>query len=298
MITKLEYFIALARFQHFGRAAEESGVTQPTFSAAIRQLEEQLGVLLVKRGSRFQGLTPEGERVLISARRIVADARALKEEMRAARHGLSGHIRLAVIPTALAMVHKLTVPFRAKYPDVSFTVRSATSEEILEQLESFEVEAGITYLDAEPLGRVLSVPLLEERYYLVTLPNGPFAGRDCVSWREAGSQNLCLLTQDMQNRRIIDRYMLDAGVAVRPALESNSVIALFSHVLTGLWSSIMPGSLLETFGSGGVFEAIQLKEPQGVQRLGLIASHRDPATPLVSALLDVAKSIGDINVKL
>ena len=69
MIDKLEFFIALAKEEHFGRAAEQLGITQPTLSAAIKHLEEQLGVMLVKRGSRFQGLTPEGEQVLAWARR-------------------------------------------------------------------------------------------------------------------------------------------------------------------------------------------------------------------------------------
>ncbi|WP_287179311.1 LysR family transcriptional regulator, partial [Mesorhizobium sp.] len=104
MIDKLEFFIALAREEHFGRAAEVCGVTQPTLSAGIKQLEGQLGVMLVLRGSRFQGLTPEGEQVLVWARRIVGDSRTMREEMRAARHGLSGRIRIAAVPTALAMV--------------------------------------------------------------------------------------------------------------------------------------------------------------------------------------------------
>ena len=69
MIDKLEFILALAREQHFGRAAETCGVTQPTLSAGVKQLEEQMGVLLVNRGSRFQGFTPEGERVLDWARR-------------------------------------------------------------------------------------------------------------------------------------------------------------------------------------------------------------------------------------
>jgi len=73
VIDKLEYFIALAREQHFGKAAEACGVTQPTLSAGIKQLEEILGVLLVQRGSRFHSFTPEGERVLDWARRIVGD---------------------------------------------------------------------------------------------------------------------------------------------------------------------------------------------------------------------------------
>ena len=76
MIDKLEMFIALAQERHFGRAAEACGVTQPTLSSAIRQLEDQLGVQLVFRGSRYQGLTPEGQRVLDWGRRIVGDMRA------------------------------------------------------------------------------------------------------------------------------------------------------------------------------------------------------------------------------
>src|SRR5208337_5501068 len=104
MIDKLEYLIALAQAQHFGRAAEASGITQPTLSAGLKQLEEQLGVLLVNRGSRYQDFTPEGERVLDWARRIVGDARAMRQEVHALKHGLVGRLRIAAIPTTLAMV--------------------------------------------------------------------------------------------------------------------------------------------------------------------------------------------------
>ena len=116
MIDKLEFFIALAQERHFGRAAEQCGITQPTLSAAIKQLEDQLGVMLVNRGSRYQSLTPEGQRVLEWARRIVGDSRTMHEEMRAARRGLVGHIRLAAVPTTLAMVPRITAPFQEKHP--------------------------------------------------------------------------------------------------------------------------------------------------------------------------------------
>ena len=168
MIDKLEYYIALARERHFARAAEELGISQPTLSAAIRQLEEQLGVMLVIRGSRFQGLTPEGQRVLEWARRIVGDARTMREEMRTARKGLSGHIRLAAIPTTLSMVPRLTAPFQEKHPDVTFSVFSTNSLQILSLLENLEIDAGLTYLENEPLGRVTSVPLYADRYCLIT----------------------------------------------------------------------------------------------------------------------------------
>ena len=122
MIDKLEFFIAVAREQSFSRAAETCGVTQPTLSAGIKQLEDTLGVLLVNRSSRFHGLTPEGERVLEWAKRIVGDSRAMRQEVRALKSGLTGHMRIAAIPTALSMVAALTTPFRAKHPSVRFSV--------------------------------------------------------------------------------------------------------------------------------------------------------------------------------
>lgn len=291
MIDKLEFFIALAREGHFGRAAEESGVSQPSLSAAIRQLEDQLGVVLVVRGSRYQGLTPEGQRVLEWAKRIVGDARTMREEMRAAKSGLSGHIRLAAIPTALAMIPRLTEPFQAKHPDVTFSVVSRNSLQVLSQLDNFEIDAGITYLDNEPLGRVTSVPLYAERYTLVTAEGTPYADRDQVTWKELDGLRLCLLTPDMQNRRIINQHLAEAGVTISTTLESNSMVVLLSHVGTGQWASIMPRNVARSFGFAKQIKVIRIVEPEASHIVGLVATHREPFTPLVSALLHQARNL-------
>jgi len=134
LIDKLEYLMALARERHFGKAAETCGVTQPTLSAGIKQLESQFGVLLVQRGSRFIGFTPEGERTLDWARRIVGDTRAMRDEIKALKEGLVGRLRIAAIPTTLAMVAALTTPYRARHPDVRFTIFSKNSIEVLEKI--------------------------------------------------------------------------------------------------------------------------------------------------------------------
>ncbi|ACM28027.1 LysR family transcriptional regulator [Agrobacterium sp. SHOUNA12C] len=293
MIDKLEFFIALANQKHFGRAAEECGVTQPTLSAAIRQLEDQLGVMLVSRGSRFQGLTPEGQRVLEWARRIVGDARTMREEMRAAHKGLAGHIRIAAIPTALAMVPKITAPFQERHPDVTFSIISRNSLQVLSLLENLEIDAGITYLENEPLGRVTSVPLYAERYHLITAAGSPLSERATVTWKEVGDLRLCLLTADMQNRRIINRHLAEAGATVRPTLESNSMIVLFSHVQTGRWASIMPKNIADSFGFPADIRKIPITEPDAEHLVGLVATHREPFTPLVSALLHEARLLAE-----
>jgi len=291
MIDKLEMFIALARERHFGRAAEAVGVTQPTLSAAIRQLEAQLGVQLVWRGARFEGLTPEGQRVLDWARRIVGDARSLREEMRALRQGLSGNLRLAVIPTALTAASALTAAFARANPNVRLTVRSRTSAEILEAIENLSIDAGISYLDNEPVGRVTTVPLFSERYCLVVPAGHALAGRDRLGWAEVAGLPLCLLTPDMQNRRLIDRHLEEAGVAIEPRIESNSITLLVAHLRAGDWATILPARAAELHTSDGVLRAIPLSEPDVAHAVGLLAPWREPHTPVLAALLQAAATM-------
>jgi DNA-binding transcriptional LysR family regulator len=298
LIDKLEYLMALARERHFGRAAEACGVTQPTLSAGIKQLEAQLGVLLVQRGSRFIGFTPEGERTLDWARRILADSRTLQEEMRALKSGLAGQLRIAAIPTALAMVAELTTPYRSRHPEVRFTISSMTSIQILTALENLEIDAGITYLDNEPLGRVNMVPLYRERYCLLTSADAALGNRDSVTWAEVSRVPLCLLTPDMQNRRIIEQLLRAAGGEPRPMLESNSMIVLFAHVRTGQWASVMPEKLAETLGLTETIRAIPISEPEAVHTIGLVVPPREPMTPLAAALVAEARRIGsDLNIE-
>ncbi|HUC65911.1 MAG TPA: LysR family transcriptional regulator [Stellaceae bacterium] len=290
MIDKLEFLLALARERHFGRAAEACGVTQPTLSAGLKQLEESLGVLLVTRGSRFQSLTPEGERVLDWAKRIVGDVRTMRQEVRALKQGqLVGHLRLAAIPTALAMVSALTTPYHARHPEMRFTVRSCTSIEVLSALDNLEIDAGISYLDNEPIGRARAIPLYREQYRLLISADSPLGQRKTVTWAEIGQIPLCLLTPDMQNRRIINQLLREAGI-VEPAatLESNSMILLFSHVRTGRWASVMPAILAETLGLIGAVRAVPIVEPAAVHTIGLIVPDRDPMTPATAALVAVA----------
>ncbi|PHQ84187.1 MAG: LysR family transcriptional regulator [Thalassobium sp.] len=296
MIDKLDMFIALAREEHFGRAAQSMGVTQPTLSAAIKQLEDSLGVMLVWRGSRFQGLTPEGQRVLEWARQIVGDARTMREEMRAARQGLSGNLRLAVIPTALTVVSDLTAGFTVKHPGVRFTVLSRTSAEILTMLENLQIDAGVTYLENEPLGRVTTVPIYAERYVLVVRADHPLAGQAGVAWAALGDLPLGLLTPDMQNRRIINAHLTEAGVDIAPKVEASSTVVLISHVLQANWATVLPLRAAQIFLKAGDLAAVPLTGSDASHAVGLIAPYREPHTPVLAALLAQAQSISDHRV--
>ena len=291
MIDKLELLLALAKERHFGRAAEACGVTQPTMSTSLKQLEEILGVMLVQRGSRFQGFTPEGERVLDWARRIVGDTRSMRQEINGLKDKLSGEIRIGAIPTALGMVASLTTPFRARHPDVRFRIESCTSAAVLGLLENLEIDVGLTYIENEPLGKVRTVPLYNESYRLLTSPEAMFGDRDQVTWKEVGQVPLCLLTPEMQNRRIIDRALLAAGTQAMPSLTSNSIIVLYTHVKTGRWASVLPAKLAETLGLTDAVRSIAIVDPIVTYGIGLVIPQRDPMTPLIAALVRTAREI-------
>ncbi|GAU85495.1 hydrogen peroxide-inducible genes activator [Bosea sp. BIWAKO-01] len=287
------YLDALAREKHFRRAAEACHVSQPTLSTAIGQLEEELGVLIVERGRRFQGLTKEGEVVLAHARRILAEADLLKESIAELRQGVSGRIRLGAIPTALPMIAHITAPFSSRYPAVSLTVLSLTSAEIQSRIDNFELDVGLTYLDNEPLDRVISKPIYLESYVLLTREDGEIARQDTITWAEAAELKLCLLTSDMQNRRIIDGIFRSVGHSPRPAIETNSIFNLCSHAGIQGVSSIVSLQLLEFFGVPLGTKALPLVEPDAKRTIGLIVADRQPFAPLARNLLMMSRPISE-----
>lgn len=283
----LAFFVTLAREQHFARAAESCNVTQSTLSAAIRKLEEDLQVPLVVRNQRFLGLTVEGEHLLAWARQILTDYDSLREDLSGLRAGLKGTLRLGAIPAAMGAVGFLTTPFRHGHPEALIDIRSLSSREIQKALDEFEIEAGITYLENEPLERVRKIPLYRERYIVAMRVDHPLAARDRVSWEQATAFPLCLLSEDMQNRRILDALALTRGLSLRPAVTSNSFLGVCAHLREGDFASIVPHTFRHLFGGTPDLVMIDLDEIGPPQAIGLVLSDRDPLSPLASALLRV-----------
>lgn len=290
-IRQLQFLVALSQEQHFARAAARCNISQPTLSSRIRQLEEELGVPIVERDKRYIGLTPEGVRVLDWAKRILADCESLEQELSELKDGLSGRLTMGVIPSALPAVSLLTAPFCETHPGVRITVLARSSAQIERQLHNFELEIGMTYVDNEPLSHVRTLPLYSEHYVLVTSARGPFSGRETVSWQEVSETPLCLLTPDMQNRRIVDEAFRQAGCAVTPQVEANSITGLYSHVRFGHWSCVLPQTYGAMVGLGDSLQAIPIVGPAMSHSVGLVASDRDPPSPLANAMMAAAKTL-------
>ncbi|MBD0422225.1 LysR family transcriptional regulator [Streptomyces sp. TRM S81-3] len=290
LFRQLEYLVALSRERHFARAAQSCHVSQPALSEAIRKLEEELDVPLVRRGRKYEGLTPEGERIVVWAQRILADRDALKNEVGALRTGLSGRMRIGAVPTASGAVSLLTGPFCAAHPLVTVEVKAdLQSEDILRQLQRFEIDAGVTYVHKDLPEGFQAVPLYEERYVLLTTAADGLARPATATWAEAARLPLCLLTEAMQGRRVLDEAFAEVGVRPSPRVETDSVAALFAHVRTGRWASVVPRTWLHVFGVPHGMRAVPLTEPARTVPVGLVTTTREPGSVMARALTDIAR---------
>lgn len=293
-LRQLEYLTALARERHFGRAAEACHVSQPALSAAIQKLEHELGLTLVYRGPRYADLTPQGDALLTWAQQAVATVEGLTAEAARLRNELSGKLRLGAIPTALPAIALIVGPLLARHPAVTVEVRSMSSIEIGRHLASHDIDGGITYLDNEPLGAVSSLPIYHERYVFVN--GGDGAEGATISWADLAGIPLCLLTPDMQNRRIVNAALNAAGVTPTPRVEANSISALLSFAHTG-WSCVTAHTWLALHGLPPGMRGLMLTDPDVTHSIGLVAPDTDLPHPLIRALTDEL-SLVDVDAEL
>ncbi|MEL6265961.1 MAG: LysR family transcriptional regulator [Pseudomonadota bacterium] len=242
-LRDLQLFAALAQHEHFTRAAEACGISQPALSLRLNNLESALGTQLVRRGARFAGFTREGEILLVWARRLLAEHEAMLGEITGAKGEVVGHVTIGVIPTALAFAAQVAIAVRATHARIVPVVRSASAGEITAGLAAGRFDIGISYLDdsAPTAAPVETAPLAagglrpprllyRERYVLLAAHGLVEESRQTLTWAEAAALPLALLTPDMKNRRIIDAAFREAGVPVRPVFETNDLATLYAFL--------------------------------------------------------------------
>jgi DNA-binding transcriptional LysR family regulator len=198
------------------------------------------------------------------------DYGSLKDDLAGLRRGLVGTLRIGVIPAAMSAVSFLTSRFVAAHPAAHVDIRSMTSRAIERALGAFEIDAGVTYLENEPLQHVRKVPLYRERYVFVARRGNSAATNATITWQEAAAQRLCLLSEDMQNRRIINKVAASIGVEINPHIVSNSFLAILSHIRHGDWTSIVPHTFARLFCGGTGLVAVDIIEPVHTQTIGLV----------------------------
>ena len=292
-IRQLGYLVALAREKHFGRAAIACHVSQPALSGAIRGIERELGIVIVQRGRRFEGFTPDGERVLAWARRVIADCESLRQDARARDDDPAGVLRMGAIPASLPLVPLLTQSCLAAYQRMRHEIYTLSASEILRKVANFELDLGLSYLDDERLSGFATVPLFEERYMLVAAERAMLAGAASITWADAAALPLCLFTANMQCRRGIDAAFAAAGATVQPRVETDSMTALCAYVRQAGLYSVLPHSALCLADSAQQFAWLPMV-PEMRRDIGLVMLERTPQGPLLESAV---RRFGELNLQ-
>lgn len=279
----MEVLAALERHRHFAAAAAACGISQPAFSARIRNLEKNLGVAIVNRGNRFQGFTDDGRILLRWAHRLLQDADGLRQDISAAKGNLTGRLVLGVVPTALAFAAKVPAILRAAHPAVTVELVSATSVAVRRGVRDFSLSAGLSYIGGEEVPGVRETPLYEEEYCLLG-HDSLFGTRTEISWTAAAQLPLCLLSRDMQNRQIIDAVFEKCGVTPSPVMETNALTAIMVTLASGTSASILPRQFIENVALPPGLRHITLSEPVARHGIGLLLPDRQPEPPTHGAL--------------
>lgn len=286
-LKDLEFLTALARRKHFARAAEDCGVSQPAFSMRIRRIEESLGLEIVKRGNRFQGFTAEGQSLLRHAYKIVDDLKVMEQDILSAKGQISGAVTVGVIPTAVVYAAQAIKQLQSAHPGIRITLQTATALAIQQGVDSGEFEAGFTY--GEGLSHdLLRVDELYQESYVLLAPSAfvPHASNR-ITWSDAAELPLCLLEQDMQNRRIIDKMFADLGLVPEVMTTSSGFLASIVLASEGMTATIIPDRLVTLFDKVSGIVALRLVEPELAKPVCLISRRRELSLPAVDALRSV-----------
>ena len=292
LFRQLEYFVAVAQERHFARAAEKCYVSQPALSAAIAKLERELNVTLINRGHSFEGLTPEGERLVVWAKRILAEHDAFKAEVHAVRSGITGTLRLGAVPTASTTASLVLSAFCSEHPLAKVQIHSRlAASELYRRLREFDLDAAIVHTAPDDGLDVNLVPLYEEHYVLLSSADMLPSGASTMTWPEAAQLPLALLNADMRDRQIIDEAFAGHDITVTPQVETDSVASLLAQVATGNWACIVPHTWLWTSRLAAEIQAVEMVDPALDAEIALATNSSGPGSPIARALTACARQL-------
>jgi DNA-binding transcriptional LysR family regulator len=295
LLGSLKYLVALDEHKHFGRAAQACHITQPALSNALRAMEQELGTAIVTRGRSFVGFTAEGQRVLVSARRMLHEHELLQQDLKSGADNPRGSLRVGVVPTAVPIAARFSAMLQALYPGIAPVVLSLSSPEIETGLDNLALDLGLGYTDRlGPRGmRIGTIAQYTEHYFLVRRAEVPSPDRlrigAPITWSQAARLPLCLLTPDMHNRSVVDAAFAAAGASVRPVIETNSILTLALSVVAGEVCSVLPGALVGAVRNYRELEALPLVEPRILTPVGFMIQSSDRPSRTLDAAIALAR---------
>src|SRR5512147_3144130 len=268
-LTELRYVVAVAAERHFGRAAERSFVSQPSLSAAVKHLEDELGVQIFERGKGEVLVTPIGEEIVAQARRALEEAERVKTIARHGSNPLQGPLRLGVIHTvAPYLLPDLVAALATAAPRMPLDIEENLTANLDEMLRAGLIDAAIVALPYGGPG-IAVAPLYSEAFRVIVPRKHRWARRQSIAADELASENLLLLNVGHCFR---DQVLDACREFARPAAQGkqgNSLETIRNMVTSGLGISVLPATALTPRHAMPLLRAIDFAAPAPSRRIVL-----------------------------
>ncbi|MEO1777658.1 MAG: LysR substrate-binding domain-containing protein [Pseudomonadota bacterium] len=283
-LKQLRYFEAVARTRHFGKAADACAVSQPALSVQVRDLEETLGLALLERGPRSVRLTSFGEAFLTRARAILRDVDALSDLARAAHDGLTGRLRLGVIPTIAPYLLPSVLPALSKArPGIDVHIRESVTPRLVHELLDGKLDAAIVAL---PLGEpaLIEAPLFDEDMVLVR----PQADANAVvpTPDQLAAMRLLLLEEGHCFRDQALSFC-NVGTAAREGLDGSALSTLVQMVGAGLGVTLIPEMAVPVEARAAPVDIARFAAPAPQRSVGMVWRRTNPMADHLAQLAQI-----------
>lgn len=269
-LRQLEYLVAIADYQHFGRAADACNVAQPTLSQQLRSLEDQLGVTLIERRSSGAELTPVGREIAGRARLLTVQVRDLREFALRSRNALAGILRFGITPTlGPYLMPPLVAALHREMPDLRLHMSEGIPDE-----QALALSRGALDMIVGPLpidgGELYVQPLFRERLLVVAAPDHPLAAVPALEIGDlAGAAILSLDNRHHLHRQVAD-LCAACGMRLLRDYSGTSLDSIHQMAASGLGLAILP-ELYVRSDVGGL-AGVKVLQPAGWNHYRSIAA--------------------------
>jgi len=288
-LQQLEYIIALDKTRHFVRAAEMCGVTQPTLSAMIQKLEDELDCRIFDRSSHPIVPTEVGAMILQQAQVVMFNVQQLKENILSQKGSVAGSLSLAIIPTvAPYLLPELITLFRRDYADISLKITEMRTETIIEKLHSAEIDMAIlsTPLD-DP--KILEVPLYYEKFVAYISPNEALHLQDEVSTNDMPLDHLWVLEEGHCLRNQVFNFCKNKTHSA--IYEAGSIDTLVKIVDRNGGYTVIPELHIDLLTDDQKQHLRKIVRPEATREIALVIRHDYVREGLMNAVANSIKKI-------
>lgn len=244
---QLNYFIKAAELLHFTAAAEACFVTQSTLSQQIKQLEEELGMLLFDRIGKQVVLTEAGKVFLVHAQQIALDVKKSKQAIFELNNLVNGELRIGVTYAFSSLLLPALTPFSQKYPGIMIHVEYGVAWELEAKLKAADLDFILAFHEQSDNEGLEMQELFSSRIKMVVSKKHPLAGYQKISLKELGQTEMILPNKGFSSRDMLDEIFKKNNIRPLIKIDMNDTHSLLSLVDTGNWVTIINEKAISTW---------------------------------------------------